>query len=428
MAKQIGRVLNLRDKGIQLLAASELIRICADNKAQSMAANETSRMTRMDEIMKGGSSRDSLWVKDRWEAYALRAKLLAADSEAGRRATALSYDGLLQNAVLLARRVLGREAATLTDLLPARHPDAESFRVAVLEQFNAEKEKRQERRAMSAKALRKCLHDIRVGVENRFVQLEVHCNAAMEAIRDNREQLHAGSVETIAPKCCTILPDGSMGVSDQHDVFKIMNGRTLLAELTRKHGHKATIRAINSIMNQKDGQTTDERAHKMSRLFIVYERSKAIDGEQAVEPFYVDLFRHGVLERETFQSGKLRDQRRRKVEECHLTMDPRPPEDLLVAPRVARQFGRLVREIEGEDWVVIPMLQFYHAMAYARIAVRMAIRWGPRMAEILQLRENKECFPEESTGIHGVSYMQALPKGWKALARFGIDEAGPGAP
>ena len=221
------------------------------------------------------------------------------------------------------------------------------------------------------------------------------------------------------------MGNGRLGATEQTDKFVLIQGRHLLADLKAKHPNSSALTVALAGIERRPSGAGQAKANKarLDTIYILYEGSSQVEGgDPPIEPFMVDLFRTGVLEGMTFHSSDCRDRSWEKAESVAFPINPPLADDLLVAPKHLRRMGRLFRELSGEDRIVIPLVQFYHAMALARIAARCALRWGPRIGEILQIRCDEECFPKTRTGLEGVSYMMLLPKGWSVPARFGIDD------
>jgi hypothetical protein len=102
------------------------------------------------------------------------------------------------------------------------------------------------------------------------------------------------------------------------------------------------------------------------------------------------------------------------------------PLDGLLAHPVSRRL--VARHVLGDDpsdpsrgRIVIPLVELYHAMSYARLILLYGIRFGARFGETQQLRLGPDCFRKHKVGGKWEPYLALKPKGWADFGKFGID-------
>ena len=248
--------------------------------------------------------------------------------------------------------------------------------------------------------------------------------STLRPFASNRELIRAGETISVPVKVRTVRADGSLAPTDQVDHFQIVQGQQLMEDLRSRYPDDARVGRGSEIISRSPYPYREpQNAIRRNASYIIYQ-PPAPEERPAnwVEPFFVGLFRDGLLEGGRHGSAAVRTRCRSRLKELGLGLHTPVPDDLLVASTITRPVGRLLRELPQDGRVIIPLVQFYHAMSLARIGVRLSLRWGPRISEILQIRYDEECLPEHSrTDIEGVHYMNLVPKGKLTNARFGID-------
>jgi len=270
------------------------------------------------------------------------------------------------------------------------------------------------------------LNELLVCVENRVVQLAQLLRACLAKRPDAPRLLDAGLEAGFEWTGRVVLEDGSLGEGEQTVSFAFVRESTLYERALERSPDDVNLRrrfpkgfrGLPGFHGQRHSPETWDRIH------VVYEGTMpGSEGGECVEPFFVDLFRSGVFDPDGDMSDELASRRLDLVRSMGLPDYVAPVEGLLGHPVTARACAGFARSDvsmdPGSSDVIVPLMAFYHAMAYARLALRLGVRWGARIGEVLQVRVG--CVSWHRRRGRMRPYFEAKPKGWAEMGKFGLD-------
>lgn len=228
-----------------------------------------------------------------------------------------------------------------------------------------------------------------------------------------------------------IRPDGTIGDGDQVVSFRFELESSLIIAAHARDAKERGGRKDNQVramlpagITPLGGTGNLHKPEYWNRIYIVYEWTRpAKSGGEWHEPFWVDVYRWAMLEPDRQRSALICDERRQRLNAAGLSYVPISFNGLLSIPTSRRL---VARHALGPDprtgTIIVPLVELYHAMSYARLILLYSMRWGPRFGEILQLRLGPDCFRSHPVGGVEEAYVALKPKGWSEHGKFGIDK------
>lgn len=416
----VWRVKNLRGAPLGVLAALAVI----ESTGNRRTSNNTSTLIRSAEVhsrLVGGI--------DQQDGDAVSAALLAhLRSTAGKKgettATVAVRDWarLQRAAVSLAELVLKEDAPKVLALLPA----CRGFYGELDEAFKERQRKmtRKARRPQPEKVedvawMVSHLIDIQAATENRVFQLEQMLKALGAKLRSARRALEHGLETGFEWQGPVVRPDGSLGEGEQTVHFRLVPESLLTERAAARRDDPGLLRYYPDDGGPRTGERHDPE--RWQRLHVVYDRTEPAEpGGEWHEPDFVQFFRWGVFEGDSRLTDEVSRERLRLLAELNLPQWVAPTEGLLGHSDARRAVAIAARGADPATGdIVIPLLDLYHALAYARIALRFGIRWGARLSETMQLRIG--CAKTHVRDGARKPYVELKPKGWDVMGKFGMD-------
>jgi len=337
---------------------------------------------------------------------------------------ALDYTRTLNAVGKMVRRVLGDDADAVLEMLPARHAGEDAFSSALRKRRKKLVAAGTAKREADVLALVPRFTAIAAATENRVHQSESLLHACLAQLPTAAAKLAAGLTAGFSYTGPVVRADGALGDGEQTVSFRFATEAELYARAHERDPTHANLRKHLPRRGDGAGGFTGfcHQADKWGRLHVVYEDTvPVVAGGEHAEPFFIDDFRWGVLEAARYVDEGVRAERRRRMAALgvhdHVSVD-----GLLTSPVSRRTMVRYARgsdPLSGD--IVVPLVEFHHAMAYARIAVRYGIRWGARFGEIMQIRLGSDCFRRHRVDGRMCPYLAMRPKGWLTEGKFGVD-------
>lgn len=346
------------------------------------------------------------------------------DSELTRLLFAQAWFRDIRGATACARLALGPDAGMVVDLLPACRKPGEALAAAMAEAgARLLGNKPKERLPVVADVIARMMA-VQAALENRVFQMEGLLSRCMAALPGARARLEAGLEAGFAWEEAPVVRfDGSLGRGTQTISFSFRTEGQLLEEA---HGRDPGNWNLRARLPRRPGDTARysgqlHRAENWGRVFVVWDGvTPSAPGGEAVEPFCVEFFRLGAFENDRLLPAGVRQARSALLRSMGLPPNAGIVEGILGVPKARRFVAGAARGADpaaGE--IVVPLVEFYHAMAFARVVVRYGIRWGARFGEIMQLRLG--CTGKHRKDGKWRAYLELKPKGWSDWGRFGID-------
>lgn len=423
--RHIARVLALKGGAVRVLASCLLIAGAGDRKARQSNNMWVQQCERYDDLLPSdGAALRPAEVEARLRAYGSGA-LRPADKPHPRQRALTLYGSALNVATDLAARVLGRDADAVTSLLPARASSAADLTAGAKAALKELSRPGRDDTIEEVTDIVGRLGSIMVAVENVVHQTEQMVLACLEALETASDDLDAGVRVGFVYEGPVVREDGSLGDGDQIVSFRIERESTLLERAHRLDPGNVAIRrrmppTPSAVGRYGEYHTTEN----WRRLHIVYEGTRpSIEGGECVEPGLADLYRWGMLESRRRLPAEVEAERRRLHRRHGLPRPLTQMEGLLCHHRTRRTAANLARTSDpSKGAIVVPLIEYYHAICYARIVVRYGIRWGARLGETMQLRLGEDCFRIHTVLGEDELYVALRPKGWTDHGKFGMDD------
>lgn len=423
--RHIARVRALEGEAVRVLGSCLLIAGSGDRKAQQTINMWVQQCERYDDLLPhDGDALRPAEVEAGLKAYASGALRPTDKPHPRRRALAL-YASALNVATDLAVRVLGHEADAVTSLLPARPLSAADLTAGATVELKGLSRGGRDERIEEVTDIVGRLASIMVAVENVVHQTEQMVLACMEAMETASEDLDAGLRVGFVYEGPVVREDGSLGDGDQIVSFRIERESTLLERAHALDPDNVAIRRRMPRLTSAVGRYGEYYTEKdWNRLHVVYEGTRpSIEGGECVEPGLADLFRWGMLESRRRLPAEVEAERRRLHAKHGLPRPHSNVEELLCHHRTRRTVANLVRTSDpSKGAIVVPLVEYYHAICYGRIVARYGIRWGARIGETMQLRLGEDCFRRHVVAGEEELYAALKPKGWLDHGKFGMDD------
>ncbi|WP_326522940.1 hypothetical protein [Sphingomonas sp.] len=427
----VGRLCALPDGPIRLRGALCLIAKAAEGNSLANQREWVRYHCRHANIMKLKSSTSMEDVTRSLDLYA-SGLLLPLDIEEPRVKTAAAWRIADTTARKLALLVLGDDAELLTCCLPALHHDADGYQNRLNVRIKELGKPRKGKRLEKVEPIVSALTLILAAMENRVAQLEGLLTALAEQMPTARQRMDAGLRVGFGWTGPVVRADGSLGVTDQTIDFELFSeGELLTIAHDRSYRLKDVKRRMPAGHGEGSAYGVQHDAGRWGKIHLVYRGTTPADPDgEAVEPLWVDLFRWDVLDWTDRHSEKVKLGRRERTARHGLPEYDSPKRGILIPSSQDHDIAMFARgdDPEAEDsLIVIPLVEFYHAMAYARIALSYGIRWGARIGEILQIRLGPDCFRSHKVDGEMQPYVALQPKGWSTHGKFGLDAQSAGA-
>jgi hypothetical protein len=431
LPEQIGRLCALPEGRIRLRGALCLISHAADGFSLAWQRQGVRQHVRHHDIMDDKSAGSADDVTRGLDLYG-SSVLLPLDMPEPRAKVALAWEQSDATARKLALLVLGGEAERITAMLPALHKDASKYRDCMAERLRDFGQERRGKRLETVASIVPALPLILSAIENRIAQLEGLLTALADQMPTARERMAQGLRVGFDWTGPVVRADGSLATTDQTIHFELFTeGELLIAAHDRGYRREHVQRRMPKDFAAGWEYGDRHVAGRWRKIHLVYRSTEPADaGGESVEPFWVDLFRWDVLDWSDRLSEKVKAERRRRIKRFGLGDYQSPKRGLLVATEDDREIALYARgeDPEGdESRLVIPLVEFYHAMSFARVAATYGIRWGARIGEILQIRLGPDCFRMHAVDGVMQPYLSLRPKGWSTNGKFGLDGATAGA-
>jgi hypothetical protein len=419
------RVARLPDGPIRLLGAMALIDATAGRRARATRSDLVKHAERWAGLFDNtdlGNARGCRFVMRSYFDDGCGTR----DTELTRLLACDGWFRLINASISCAGLVLGTDAHLIIDRLPALRATGDTFGPILTEaRLRLLDNKPVERTPMVADVIAR-LMVIQSAVENRVYQLEALLSKCMEALPKAAALLDQGldaGFEWTGP---VIRADGTLGRGEQTVSFSFRRESTILMGAHERDPDDANLRS--RLPRRQDDRTRfnglSHQAETWDRIHVIYDRTVTTepDGE-ALEPFFIEFFRWGAFEPDRLMSDLVRGERLALLDRLGLSPRTYTPDGFLTHGTAAKPLalyarGRDPRE-QGAN-IIVPLVPFYHAMAYARIMLRYGIRWGARLGEIMQLR--LRCQRKHRVRGREKPYLELKPKGWQTMGKFGIDE------
>ncbi|MDE1918568.1 MAG: hypothetical protein KGJ57_21210 [Sphingomonadales bacterium] len=430
--EHIGRLLQIGKAPLQLLGACILVAACGERKSYGTKKRLVGYVERFADIIPEDALGHPEKLLKAWEDYASGA-ILPHDSELIRHTRANAYSGTIDSAERLAELVLGDDAYLVTELLPARLADEASFNLDRRKAQRKLEEKARSEKVVEVLDLVPRFIEVLGATNNRLHQVESILAACRKALPHARARLEAGLDAGFEVEGLVVRADGTLGGGKQVVSFRFELESTLL---TRAHRSRPGDIDLERLMPYGESATGAlgwtglyHRPEHWNRIHLVYETTRPSEtGGECVEPFFIDLFRWGMLEPDTKIGERVSQERRERLLDAGIPLCVDQVDGLLCNPVSRRAVARHARGPDPDRGaIVVPLVEFYHAMCYGWLIVHYGIRWGARFAETQQIRLGPDCFRTHTVGGKKKAYMALKPKNWADHGKFGLDASIAGA-
>jgi hypothetical protein len=423
--RHIARVKKIQNPSVRLLAACLLIAGAGDRKGHSSNNNWVQNCERYDDILPPGELTHRPMEVDAVLHQYQNGELRPTDRPNARQTSVLMYSSALNIATDLLARVLGDDASKVSSLLPAPPLPGSFLGRKSRKMLKKSAQPGRDARVDHVVDVVGRLGQIMVAVENVVHQTEQMMARCLIALETAEADLDAGLRVGFDYEGPVVREDGSLGDVDQVISFRIEREATLLERAHALDPSDVSIRRRMPRDPSRVGRYGEYHTpENWRRLYVVYEGTRpSIAGGECVEPGLADLFRWGMLESRRRHALPIDEERDRLHLKHGLRKPTRSVEGLLCTHRSRRTVANMARTADpAAGAIVVPLLEYYHAMCYARIVVRYGIRWGARFGETMQLRLGGDCFrTHRIAGVEEV-YLALKPKGWVEYGKFGIDQ------
>lgn len=419
----IARVLAIRPGPIRLLAATLLLASSSNRVTASTACNWVANCERYADVLPAGDERTPRKVSNALQKY-LRGDLRPQDRDQARARACALYRSGISVAERHLIRVLRDSADPYLARLPALPADEDEFATESAAKLRDVKTPGRSGREDQAIDLVPRFAEVLVGVENRVIQLEWLVSRCLAALPGAEAALDSGLAVGFEDVREVIDEMGGIGVGQQRISFSFRREGDLLKRAYEAWPNETLARLLDGSIGGLGTPGKNHDPERWKRLHVVYEGTTALAGcDRAVEPWFVDLFRWGMLEPDHRLPGDVSEMRRRAIVAGGLPLAPPTSAGLLCndqSRRAAVKFARTNDPARGA--IVIPLINLYHAALYGRLILSYGLRWGARFGETTQLRLGPDCFRTHWIGGEEELYVALKPKGWLDYGKFGIDD------
>lgn len=419
----IARVLAIRPGPIRLLAATLLLANSSNRVTASTACMWVANCERYADVLPAGDELVPVAVSRGLTDY-LRGNLRPLDRDQIRARVCVDYRSAVSIAERHLVRVLRDDAQPYLARLPVLPDEARAFaKEAATKVRDARKPGRAEREDQAIDLVPR-FAEVLIGVENRVIQLEWLVSKCLSALPDAEAALDAGLAAGFEDVREVIDEGGGIGAGVQRVSFSFRREGDLLQRAYRAWPNERLAKVLDQFGGRGGGPGKYHDCEKWRRLHVVYEGTTALENcDRAVEPWFVDLFRWGMLEPDHRLPGYISEMRRRGIIAGGLPLAPPTSAGLLCNDQSRRATVKLARTDDPtRGAIIVPLINLYHAALYGRLILSYGLRWGARFSETTQLRLGPDCFRTHFMGGEEALYVALKPKGWSDYGKFGIDD------
>lgn len=420
--QQIGRVTAIGSPPLRLLAATLLLAASSNRVGQSTTIGWIRKCERYAEMLPAGGEQSPTAVGWALESY-LAGAALPLDRDAVRAITASDYASALNLAHAYLVRVVGEDAAEIAADLPARQVDEGTFTAKAREARTLSRVPERTKRVEQVKDLVPRMSDVLIACENRVAQVEWMAAACLASVASAAARLDAGLDAGFEHEGPVIEADGRLGTDTQIVSFAFKREGDLLEKAYRINPSDALSKWLRPGFDGLPGAGFNHDPERYRRLHVVYLGTRPAAGSsRCVEPWFVDLFRWGMVEPDNMLPNPISQERHRLLTMNGLPLDPPGRVGMLCHDPDRRTAARFARTHDPDlGSILVPLINLYHAATYGRLILRYGMRWGARFGETLQIRLGPDCFRTHLVGGRKEIYLALKPKGWADHGKFGVD-------
>lgn len=260
-------------------------------------------------------------------------------------------------------------------------------------------------------------------VEERQRTIEIIFNAYVEALASAPADVDAeSSFEALIP----VIDEagGSSSGAEQYIRFKIKQPARILADVATYDPEYAAHYRLEKHCRRLAASGPALAGELREDLLCVYVGLRpALPGGPTSEPFFIDIYRWGILEGRAKHSPFIEEVRQLTIEAAGLEKNLLPPVDIFSPPRSLAWIAAHARGSDPrEGRVAVPIVALHHGMILSALSHTIARANCPRIGELMQVQLGKDYVKGRILGTDRYRLMMR-PKASRVLKTYHVPAA-----